>query len=76
MPDEFHPNSYDAVLSRIETNTSVILERLEKGDARMNDLDKRTQKLENWRYYIVGFSAGIALLARAAWDWITHGGKH
>lgn len=72
---DYDPNSINAVLSRIETKVNTIDSRLEKGDKRMDNQDERIQKLERWRYWLLGLSAALVFLAQAAWEWFT-GKKH
>lgn len=79
---DYDPNSINAVLSRMETlqkqdseKLCNILDRLSKGDERMNSQDERIQKLERWKYYVAGFAAAVGFAISLGWEWFT-GKKH
>jgi hypothetical protein len=72
---DYHPNSLDAALSRIETeqkNTNAILVKILRS---METHERRIQSLERSRYWLVGAAAGATLLIRVLWEWIKSSGK-
>jgi hypothetical protein len=77
MSNEFHRDSIDAVVSRLETVAGQMEKQLAEGKATFAEHEKRIRKLEAWRIYVIGLSAGAGLVIRAGWEWLTnHGGKH
>lgn len=70
MAEHYDPTDMNAVLMRIETNQQnkaiVDAERWQKmsqwmtiHQAECDERGKRIEKLENWRWYLIGFVAGV-----------------
>jgi hypothetical protein len=73
--ENFNPNSVDAKLA-------TILERLDSMEqrdgefrtqlmARLSNAEVAIQTLMQWRYYIIGAAAAIAIVAKSVWGFIT-----
>lgn len=58
----------DALLARLDERTKTILERLEKGDACMDDHEKRLGKLESFQAQLVAIAAAISFVATLTWE--------
>ena len=82
MSREYDPQSLNAVLSRIEANQEnkaiVDAERWQKMEQWMelhqlqcDDRGRRIEKLENWRFYIIGIATGAGFILVKLWDWLS-----
>ena len=78
MAEQYEPNDVNAVLSRIETkieNKAIVdAERWQRMDQWMRthqiecaDKTRRIEKLENWRWYVLGIVAGAGALVKFFW---------
>jgi hypothetical protein len=65
-----------AVLARIEASIKDLTEQRDKDqkaiDCRLTDIEIRTTKLEQWRYWLLGAFAAIALLFTITKDYIVN----
>jgi len=64
---DYNPNSYNAILSRIETKLDALTEKI---DADAGDLEKfkvviykKVEKLEQFKYYLLGSVALGSMIA-------------
>ncbi len=78
MAEHYEPNDVNAVLSRIETkieNKAIVdAERWQRMQRWMDvhqkecdDRGRRIQSLENWKWYVIGISAGIGAVIKLVW---------
>lgn len=61
--DDYHPNSMDATLSRIETKLDTAL-------VQVADQEKRIGTLERWRMWMLGTAAAASGGAVKIWKWL------
>lgn len=61
MSANYNPDSINAVLSRIETKLEDISGELKEIKTSNSALEKRISILEQFKYYLVGFSAFLVL---------------
>ena len=57
MPSNYNPDSVNAVLSRIETKLEDISSELKDIKKTNSRLENRVSLLEQFKYYLIGFSA-------------------
>jgi len=57
MPSNYNPDSVNAVLSRIETKLEDISNELKDIKKTNSRLEGRVSLLEQFKYYLIGFSA-------------------
>ena len=57
MPSNYNPDSVNAVLSRIETKLEDISIQLKDIKKTNSSLEGRVSILEQFKYYLIGFSA-------------------
>jgi|TARA_R110000787_G_scaffold103110_1_gene209441 hypothetical protein len=57
MPSNYNPDSVNAVLSRIETKLEDISSELKDIKKTNSRLEGRVSLLEQFKYYLIGFSA-------------------
>jgi|TARA_R110000796_G_scaffold241188_1_gene362500 hypothetical protein len=57
MPSNYNPDSVNAVLSRIETKLEDISSELKDIKKNNSRLESRVSLLEQFKYYLIGFSA-------------------
>lgn len=61
MSEEYKPDSYDAVLSRMEAKLDVITADLKDIKENHKTLEKRISILENFKYYLMGMVAIVTI---------------
>lgn len=63
------PSDHD-LLIRLDEKVDTILKRLEKGDACMDEHDRRISRLENFQNTLLGIAATISIGISVAGSWI------
>lgn len=58
----------DELLVRLDERTDAIMKRLEKGDACMDNHEKRISKLESFQAQLLALAAGISFAVTLVWD--------
>lgn len=61
MSEEYKPDSYDAVLSRMDAKLDGIMGDLKEIKENHKTLEKRISVLENFKYYSMGIVAVITI---------------
>jgi hypothetical protein len=61
MTEEYKPDSYDAVLSRMDAKLDGIMVDLKEIKENHKTLEKRISVLENFKYYLMGIVAIITI---------------
>lgn len=83
MSDEYNPNSIDSRISQIieqmEESKRAKAVMHEENQRMLNLIWKeakitngRVTRLENWKWWVTGLCAGVAVLAAMAWELIKH----
>lgn len=61
MSEEYKPDSYDAVLSRMDAKLDGIMGDLKEIKENHKTLEKRISVLENFKYYLMGIVAVVTI---------------
>jgi len=71
--EEYNSESYNAVLSRIETKLDVISEEMKAEKAELREYKKniyqRISTLENFKYYLMGVVGLASLIGSSIISW-------
>jgi hypothetical protein len=77
MPDnEYHENSMDATIARIEARQSVNSEKLDRLIDGVAAMEHRLQDLERWKKGLMMLAGFIGFAAAMLKDWLFGGSKN
>jgi hypothetical protein len=63
---EYNPESHNAVFARMEQKLDSIQESVKEIKVNNTTLEKRVSTLENFKFYLIGFTSIIASMAAYA----------